>query len=162
MDSTRETMNELAAQFEEAWKEFRNAVTRVEDQLDQPTRAGWTAKEMLGHIAFWQEAIEGVIVGMFRGESLGDDWTFGSGYDPRQDEEWPRADVHNAREAAWARQRSPRDVLHRLDRSHGRALDILNGLSPAELAEDRYQAYVAEKVSHYQEHRTELEVIRAR
>lgn len=159
MEKTTNTANALAVQLEEAWRRFRDAVSDVEDRLDEPTPAGWKAKEMLGHMGFWQEAMEGVIVGMFRGEQLPGGWTFGSGYDPSTDHEWPRAMVHNAREAAWARDRSTREVLDRLDRSHDRALEILNGLSREELADERYKSYVAEKCGHYDEHRAELEAI---
>jgi hypothetical protein len=162
MANRAETTNDLAAQFQDAWQTFRQLVTAAENRLDERTEAGWTVKEMLGHMGFWQEAIEGVIVGMFRRRSLGDGWRFGSGYDPSTENEWPRADVHNAREAAWAREHSTHAVLERLDRSHDRALDVLNGLSPDEVADDRYRSYVAEKVQHYQEHGEEVEAIAGR
>ena len=70
-------VNDLAEQFDATWLRFRAAVDDLgEAQMGSPTRVGWTAKEMLGHLGFWLEATEGVIVGMFRGEPLRDDFAF--------------------------------------------------------------------------------------
>jgi Mycothiol maleylpyruvate isomerase N-terminal domain len=57
-------VNDLAEQFDATWLRFRAAVDDLgEAQMESPTRVGWTAKEMLGHLGFWLEATEGVIVG---------------------------------------------------------------------------------------------------
>ena len=39
----------IRARVEEAWAPFRAAAA---DRLEAPTAAGWTAKEMLAHVAF--------------------------------------------------------------------------------------------------------------
>lgn len=97
---------------------------------------------MIGHLAFWFEAAEAVIVAMFRGQELGADFAFGSGYVPDHDAPWPIADVHNAREAAWATARPAAEVVARLDAGHGRFAGLLDSLSPAEVADQRYRDYV--------------------
>ena len=43
----------------------------------------------------------------------------------RRPQPWPNDEVHHAREAAWARSVSDRDVLTRLDRAHEHAYDAL-------------------------------------
>lgn len=106
-------MNRLVQQVEEAYRPFRDAVARAD--LDAPTSAGWTAKEMVAHVAFWKEASVGVVRNLFRGEPAAA-VAFGSGYEPG--ETWPAADEHNAREAAWARTQTAAAVVERLDRAH--------------------------------------------
>jgi hypothetical protein len=122
-------VNDLAEQFDATWLRFRAAVDDLGDaQMESPTRVGWTAKEMLGHLGFWLEATEGVIVGIFRGEPLRDDFAFKSGYVPDPDAPWPSADVHNGREASWARSRSAAEVVARLDAGHAVFTSLLESL----------------------------------
>jgi hypothetical protein len=88
----------LLERVERKWRPLRETAEEVGlDGLERSTSAGWTAKEMIAHVAFWEEAVEGAVRGLFRGEST-EGFRFGSGYIPHG--EWPRADVHNAREAA--------------------------------------------------------------
>src|SRR5687767_4903244 len=99
--------NDVARTLEEAGIRFRKEIDRIGPEgLDRPTPAGWSAKEMLGHMGFWAEATEAVVEGMFRGKQLPEGWAFGSGYmHGEEDGPWPVSDVHNAREAEWARAR---------------------------------------------------------
>ena len=155
------TANALSDQLRAASTRFHEAIDKLSPaDFDRPTPAGWTAKEMLGHMGFWTEAVEAVIVTMFRGETLPADWGFGSGYEP-DEAEWPRAVVHNAREAAWARERALSDVLARLERAEARAFAIVDGLTAAELADERFRDYIAEKSGHYAEHGAELHALAA-
>ena len=144
--------------MEASWRSFRAVVARLERELEQPTAAGWTAKAMLAHVAFWDETVEPVIVAMFRGERLPDDWAFGSGY-THPAGAWPRADEHNAREAAWAAGRPAAEVLDRLDCAHARAAEIVGSLDDDDLQDARYEEFVARKGAHYDEHRAELEAL---
>jgi hypothetical protein len=102
--------------IEASWTPFREALAALaEERFDRRTSSGWTVREMLGHVAFWMETIEPVVVGMYRGRPIVDeDWYGGDelGLAPR---EWPRTAVHSAREAAWARSRGAAEVLARLD-----------------------------------------------
>src|SRR5205823_6956925 len=140
-----------------SWRRFRGAVARLTpEQLESTTTAGWTAKEMIGHLAFWSEAAEGVIVGMFREQPMRDDFAFGSGYEPDPTEPWPIADVHNAREAAWAKPRPASEVIARLDAGQARYVDLLESLTPEELEDERFRVYVANTCTEFDAHLKEL------
>lgn len=153
--------NDLARSLDEAGTRFRKEIDRIGfEGLDQPTPAGWTAKEMLGHIGFWMEATEPVVEGMFRGKDLPEDWAFGSGYvHGENDGEWPKADVHNAREAEWARARPAAEVVDRLDRAHAKSVELARSLTDDELQDSRFRDHLQEKAGHYDGHRAELEAL---
>lgn len=147
--------------MERGWTRFRSLVAGLEPvDLERRTSGGWTAKEMLGHMAFWEETVEPVIIAMFRGDRLAADWAFGSGY-THPNGPWPLASEHNAREAAWARERPTHAVLSRLDAAHTRAMEIVCSLSEAEVVDARYQEYLLGRIAHYDEHRPELEALLA-
>jgi hypothetical protein len=150
-------VNRLEEQFDATWTRFRAAVDDLsEAQMGSPTRVGWTAKEMLGHLGFWLEAAEGVIVGIFRGEPLRHDFAFASGYTPEPGAPWPTADVHNAREAAWASSRRAAEVVARLDAGHAVFTSLLGSLRADELADDRYGDYVDHMCTEFDAHLEEL------
>jgi hypothetical protein len=102
------------------------------------------------------ETIEPVIVGMFRGLPIEDrDWYGGD--ELAISGGWPRTDVHNAREAAWARSRPPAEVLARLDAAHGRALDVVATLTDEEVQDERFVTKVTDGSSdHLAVHLLEL------
>ena len=55
-DCEASAVNDLSEQFDATWLRFRAAVDDLGDaQMESPTRVGWTAKEMLGHLGFWLE-----------------------------------------------------------------------------------------------------------
>ncbi len=110
---------------------------------------------MLAHVAFWDEAVLGVVVGMFRRDALPDGWTFGSGYLPAEGQSWPTADEHNAREAGWARRRSGREVLARFENAHEQLLAILATVTEQEASD--HAGYFSGLGSHYAEHQPEIE-----
>ncbi|MGQ0521544.1 MAG: DinB family protein [Actinomycetota bacterium] len=144
------------AAVDEAWRPMREAAARIRaDQFDLVTTSGWTVKEMLAHIAFWDEAVTGVLVGMFRKEPLPDGWRFGSGFLPGEGEGWPPAEVHNEREAAWARGQDPAGVLARLEQAHGQMVAILATVTDEEARE--HAGYFDGLSSHYTEHLPELD-----
>ena len=150
----------ILERLETAWRPIRDATTRLgQERLEARTTAGWTAKELLAHVAFWDEAVTGVVVGMFRGEPLSDGWTFGSGYLPAKDAGWAPADVHNAREASWARSRTASEVLARLDDAHHQLVDLLCTVTDQEAFE--HGDYFDRLPLHYVEHLPELERLEA-
>lgn len=153
--------NELARMLADAGTRFRKELERLGPEgLNGRTPAGWTAKEMLGHMGFWMEACEPVVESMFRGKDLPEGWAFGSGYMHGEDDgPWPRADVHNTREAEWARDRAIAEVIDRLDRAHAKALELARSLSDGELRDDRFREHFHGKAGHYDEHRAELEAL---
>ena len=116
---------------EEGWSPFRAAVARLAlDQLDHVTPAGWTVKEMLAHIAFWEETVKPVFVGLFRGEAdeSFEGWYGGDDLGLTRDDPWPVSDVHNDREAAWARGRPSAEVVARLERAHRQLVEVVGSL----------------------------------
>jgi hypothetical protein len=142
---------ELRERFRQSWDLL---ATRLKDEhADRVTASGWTVKEMLAHVAFWMETVPPFVTGMWRGDASAFDVTFPSGFHP--DGEWPSADVHNAREAAWARDRSHGDVRRRLDTAASRLARFLETVTDDEVAEHR--TYFAEAHDHLDEHRRELE-----
>ncbi|HVE93786.1 MAG TPA: DinB family protein [Acidimicrobiales bacterium] len=150
--------NELTQRLDAAWSALRASADRlVSDGLEKPTPAGWTAKEMLGHIAFWDECVEPVVIGLLRGdvERMGG-WKFGSGFVADNDGEWPPEDVHNAREAAWAREQTVETVLARVDAAHAGAISAIAGFTAEELADEKFIDYVDNCASHYAGHAAEL------
>ena len=147
----------FADQVDAAWLEFRQEIDRLPpDDFDTLTPAGWTVKEMLAHVAFWSETVERVIVGMLREEPISEaDWYGGD--DLAVNGPWPAADVHNAREAAWGRAHSVKEVLARLDAAHRQAVSIVAGLDDREMADERFTGKVrASTIDHYTEHLAEL------
>lgn len=148
---------------EEGWSAFRAAVAELAlDQLEHATPAGWTVKEMLAHIAFWEETVKPVFVGWFRGgtdESF-EGWYGGEDLGLTRDDPWPVSDVHNAREAAWARGHSGAEVLERLDRAHRQLVEVVGSLSDDEADHERYTGKIADATwRHYAQHLTELQAV---
>jgi hypothetical protein len=145
----------LIADLDAAFQEFRALAGRLPDRaLEQPLGGGWTAKEMLAHCAFWEECGTPVIRYMLRGEAIPDPWQFGSGpFVQAEHGGWPGADVHNAREAAWARDRTAADVLVRWDTAHAGLMDTLATVTDAEAAAN---PYYGENAGHLREHYDEL------
>lgn len=141
-------------QIDESWRPFMDEVERLgEAGIDRATAAGWSAKEMLAHIAFWDEAVEGAVTMLFRQAELPEGWRFGSGYIPES--EWPRDFVHNAREAEWARGQAAEAVLSRLESAHQRLLAFMETVTDEEVAV--HPEYFPELSKHYREHLPDLE-----
>lgn len=151
--------NPLTQQLEAAWADFREAIDDAgPEALERPASSGWTAKEMLGHIAFWDECVEPVVIGILRGDvaaMVG--WRFGSGYVPDDDADWPHEDVHNAREGGWAKSVPLADVIARLDAAHLGAVAAIETFTEDELADEKFRDYVIRQAAHYNDHRAELE-----
>jgi hypothetical protein len=145
----------LVREIEASYAPFRDAVERIAAVgLDRVTPAGWTVKEMVAHVAFWQEAVRPVVETMLRGgEPPAGGYVFGSGYRPAG--AWPDADEHNAREASWAREQPAGTVLDRLDRAHDDLLAVAGSVSDDERL--AHAAYFAGVIDHFREHLVELE-----
>lgn len=146
--------------IESGWRRLREAVERRGGRaMGATTSAGWTIKEMIAHVAFWEETVDPVVNGMYRGREVpvqqwygGDDLALAPG------EPWPVADVHNAREAAWARTRPAEEVLARWDRAHERLLAVVTTITEDEARRDEYFAKIGTATyDHYAEHLFELE-----
>lgn len=138
---------------ESAWKPFEAFLNGLEPaDFDHKTAAAWTVKEMLAHVAFWDEAVVPVITYMLRGEPIPEgDW-FASGY--RTGDTWPSDTVHNAREAEWGRTHSGEEVRTRVTQAHDAMTRAVGAISDDEAAQRA--SYIQEQCEHYQEHLAEL------
>jgi len=153
------TAAEQIALIESGWRRIRNAVERLgEGGMEATTPAGWTVKEMVAHLAFWEETVNPVINGMYRGREVPlEEWYGGDDLALAPGEPWPIADVHNAREAKWARARSTEDVLARWDRAHERLLAVVRTITEKESSDEYFGKIAAATYDHYAEHLLELE-----
>lgn len=115
-------------QLDAGWQRLHSVLELLgSDGLDRQINGGWTVKEMLAHLAFWDETSLPVIESLYRGKPElptaawygGDDLEVGP-HDP-----WPDADTHNAREARWARNHTSAQVLARLSRARDQLKRIL-------------------------------------
>lgn len=134
-----------------AWVAFRAAM--AEGDLERTTPAGWTRKELAAHAAFWLETVPPFVTGAFRGDESAFSLVFPSGYDTATDEVWPEADVHNAREAEWARTQPGDAVLARLDAAYEASAAFLETVTDDEAT--THAEYFADIARHLDEHRTE-------
>jgi hypothetical protein len=155
------TVFELREVVEAECRPLRDAVEGLDAaEFDRHTRAGWTVKEMLAHVAFWEETAE-PLVRSFRGEPPVplEAWYHGDSQAYLRDvaSDWPPAMVHNMREAAWARDRTPAEVMARWNAAHARVLEIIDGLTDEDVGDERLVANLLACCSnHYQEHLSEL------
>jgi hypothetical protein len=158
---TNESARRLIDLVELSYRPLRETAARLDlARLEDKTTFGWTAKEMLAHVAFWEEAPIGFVTTAIRGQELSDapdaPWRFGSGYVPEGG--WPRADVHNAREAEWARSQSGEAVMARWDRAHANLVAFLATVSEEEAR--KHASYFFDEIPrHYGVHLPELEAM---
>ncbi|MEO8539637.1 MAG: DinB family protein [bacterium] len=149
-----EANQRMLDRIEAAWAPFHEAVDQLgENALDTPLKQGWTAKELVNHVAFWDEAVEGAVTLLFRRQALPPGWKFGSGYVPGAD--WPDFEVHNAREAEWARGQTKAAVLARFESAHTTMIEFLRTVTDEELKE--HADYFESLGAHHREHLAELQ-----
>jgi len=134
---------QLLEKMREGWRPFRRAVARVGwRRLADTTSAGWTAKAMLSHIAYWLESLDRSLPHRLRGER------------------GPIPDVQkeNDREQAAADARSAEETVRRLDDAYTRLVKIVEAL-PAD--EDLHfmaiRLIAGESYGHFNEHIVELQ-----
>ncbi len=148
----------ILADLEASWTPLMESIEQLAEpgSLERATSAGWPAKEMLSHVAFWAEAVEGYVTLAIRLQSeLPAGWQFGSGYVPDLQKPWPHFEEHNAREAAWGRDHSTAEVLDRLHRAHSSLVRFLTTITDEEEAAN--EQYFREIPGHFREHTRELE-----
>jgi hypothetical protein len=111
---------------------------RWEDKLP----AGWTLKEMVGHLAYWESTIPAFVDSLRTGT-------------PR--EGGADVDALNARAAAEARGLSREEVLLRWDDAHSEMLEVARNLTDAELEDASFmQKFEGESYGHYPDHHADL------
>jgi len=134
---------ELLELMREGWRPFRRAVARVGLQpLGNKTRAGWTAKALLSHLAFWLEALEEALPERLAGRRG----------------RIRNVQAENDREMAAADARAAHEVVKRLDDAYKKVVDIVQALPPDE--DVHFTAVLALAVrsyGHFAEHLPEIE-----
>jgi hypothetical protein len=121
----------VAAQFATLDQNWARTMTLIERLgpagLEQPLSPKWTVKEMLAHLAFWEETSVPVITSLFRGgpEVPVEQWYGGTDLEVGPNDPWPDPDTHNAREARWAHTRSADEVLARWKHAREKLKSIL-------------------------------------
>ena len=135
--------DELAAKMTGARRAMREAIGALPpERWDEELPAGWTLKEMVGHLAYWESTIPAFVDSLRKGTPPddGDD-----------------VDAQNARVAAEARGLSREDVLRRWDDAHSEALEVARDLTDAELADDTFmKKFEGETYGHYPDHYGDL------
>jgi DinB family protein/mycothiol maleylpyruvate isomerase-like protein/uncharacterized protein DUF1706 len=103
---------------------------------------GWTLKEMVGHLAYWESTIPAFV------DSLRSGTTSESGAD---------VDELNARAAAEVRGLMRDEVLSRWDDAHSEMLEVARGLTDDELADEAFmKKFECETYGHYPDHYADL------
>ena len=142
--------DDLPMDIERATNAFEAALDGRD--LDATTSSGWTAKELVAHVAFWLETTPPFVSGAFRGDESAFAVTFPSGYVPPEDGSWPAADEHNAREAEWARGQTDDAIRQRLEAARRRLADFLATVTDEEA--EKHADYYRDIAGHLDTHRT--------
>jgi len=134
---------ELEKKISQAHRAMRDAIGALPAQRwDEKLPSGWTLKEMVGHLAYWESTIPAFVAALRSGT-------------PSDGGE--EADAPNARAAAVARGLSRDEVLCRWDDAHTEMLDIARNLSDAELEDaSLMQKFEEDTHGHYPNHYADL------
>jgi hypothetical protein len=112
------------------------------ERWDEPLPAGWTLKEMVGHLAYWESTVRPYIEALRSGaprEAGGD------------------ADAKNAKVAAEVRGLTREEVLTRWTDAHADVLAVADSLNEDELADESFmEKFHGETYGHYPDHFADL------
>jgi hypothetical protein len=135
--------SDLLAKIEHAYVASRAVLDALPaERWTETLPAGWTLKEMVGHLAYWEDTVPPFVESL-RGAVA--QASAGS------------VDEQNAKAAADARQLSRDDVLTRLESAHGRVIEIVRSLTDDELADERViEKLECETYGHYPDHFADL------
>ena len=134
---------QLLERMREGWRPFRRAVGRVGLRpLSDKTKAGWTGKALLSHLAFWLETLEEALPERLAGRR-----------GPIRN-----VQAENDREAAAADMRSAHEVVKRLDDAYKKVVETVSALSPDDDVHFMAVRLIAgESYGHFAEHLPEIE-----
>jgi DinB family protein/mycothiol maleylpyruvate isomerase-like protein len=137
------TQGKLLAKISGPHRSMREAIGALPvERWDEKLPAGWTLKEMVGHLAYWESTI-GAFVDSLRAGASRD----GGG----------DVDAQNARAAAEVRGLSRDEVLRRWDDAHSEMLEVARNLSDAELEDASFiRKFECESYGHYPDHYADL------
>ncbi|HKY50124.1 MAG TPA: maleylpyruvate isomerase N-terminal domain-containing protein, partial [Candidatus Limnocylindria bacterium] len=135
---------ELLAKVEHGYVASRSVVEALPvERWDETLPAGWTLKEMVGHLAYWEGTVAPFIESVRGGART-------SGNAGSVDEQ-------NAKAAAAAKASSREDVLARWQVAHERLTAVVRSLNDDELADDGIiEKLAGDTYDHYPDHYADL------
>jgi hypothetical protein len=155
-------LDEEISRLHQGWSRYWPLIESLnENQLNRRLPEGRTVRQVLAHIAFWEEAAVGFVRMIIRGEEIPlQEWYGGSSLVYNKDEPWPAADVHNAREAQWATGKPGLVILARMQAARTQLLNLLNTVTPEEAAGAVGDYFKVEsRAEHFEEHLPEIEAL---
>jgi hypothetical protein len=134
---------ELEKKISQAHRAMRDAIGALPaPRWDEKLPSGWTLKEMVGHLAYWESTIPAFVAAVRSGTTR---------------DGGEEADALNARAAAVARGLSRDEVLCRWDDAHSEMLEVARNLSDAELEDaSLMQKFEEDTHGHYPNHYADL------
>ena len=135
--------SELLAKIEHGYVASRTVLDALPaERWSETLPAGWTLKEMVGHLAHWEDTVPPFVESMRSGaarESAG------------------TVDEQNAKAAASVKVVSRDEVLKRWQDAHARVTDMVRSLSDEELANERViEKLAGDTFDHYPDHFADL------
>jgi hypothetical protein len=133
---------DLLAKMSRSHRALRDAIGALPPaRWEEKLPAGWTLKEMIGHIAYWEGTIPAFVDAIRAGTYAGDG----------------DVDAQNARAASEARGLSRDEVLRRWDTAHAEVVEVARNLTNAELADESFvRKFEGETFGHYPDHYADL------
>jgi hypothetical protein len=135
--------NDLLAKISQSHRAIRDAIGALPGpRLDEQLPSGWTLKEVVAHLAYWESTIPAFVDSLRNGETR---------------EDGADVDALNAHAAAEARGLSREEVLRRWDDAHSEMLEVARGLTDAELTDaTATKKFEGETYGHYPDHYADL------
>ena len=136
----------MLRRIDEGWRELREGIRHLgRAGMGRRTPTGWTYKDLVGHIAAWEEeAARGLRTLVSGGEVP----RFGTD---------DAVDAFNARAVAERRLVGAEAIIDELEAAHRQLVTVVTGLSDEVIADERTQRWIdANTFGHYAEHRDEL------
>ena len=139
---------ELIEHTESSWQAWRAATEGIpEERMAEPVTGHWTAKDLLGHVAFWEDWVIAHCQRILAGE-------------PEPDEDM---DTLNQRQVAESKDTTVAEQLRYRDAAHARLADFLATIRDDEPKFPRLiEALEWETYKHYDEHTAEVRAWRQR
>lgn len=143
---------ELLRRVDAGWRELRELVRHIgRAGLGERTPTGWTYKDLLAHVAAWEEEAARRLRVVRAGEDIP---SFSSDAE---------IDAFNARAVRERRLVGPEAILDELEAAHRQLVRLIADLPTELLADPRAQRWIAGNTfGHYGEHRDELAAFTAR